>query len=66
MRIPLEASAKGVKDANKAGGKAFRFIHFTEHKEDAITNSMKKAVKQGSVFKKKGRSSSGMVKTQCL
>ena len=66
MRIPLETSAEGVKNTNKAGSKVFRLIHFVEHIENGIANSMKETVQEFTVFKKKGRSSSGIVKTQCL
>jgi len=66
MRIPLETSSEGMKDTNKAGSKIFGFIHFVEHIENGIANSMKETVQEFTVFKKKGRSSSGIVKTQCL
>ena len=66
MRIPLETSAKGVQNTNKAGSKIFGFIHFVEHIENGIANSMKETVQEFTVFAKKGRSSSGIVKTQCL
>ncbi len=66
MRIPLEASAKCMKNANKARGKVFGFIHFVKQIENGIANSVEEAVKEFTVFMKKGRSSSGKVKTQCL
>ena len=66
MRIPLEASTKSMENANEAGSKVFGFIHFVKHIENGITNSMKETVQEFTVFAKKGRSSSGIVKTQCL
>ena len=66
MRIPLKASAKSMKNANEAGGKVFGFIHFVKHIKNGITNSMKETIQEFTVFEKKGRSSSGKVKTQCL
>ena len=66
VRIPLKASAESMKNTNESRGKVFRFIHFVKHIENGIANSMKKAVQEFTVFEKKGRSSSGMVKTQCL
>ena len=66
MRVPLETASEGVKNTNKTGSKVFGFIHFAEHIKDGITNGVKKAMQELTVIKKKGRSSSGMVKTQCL
>ena len=66
MRVPLQASAEGMKNADETRCKIFRFINFVEHTQNAITYSMKKAVQKPSIPTKKGRSSSGIVKTQCL
>ena len=66
MRIPLETSSECMKNANEAGSKVFGFIHFIKHIEYGIANSMKETIQEFTVFEKKGRSSSGIVKTQCL
>lgn len=52
----------------KAFGMAFvaLILKLEEHTQDDIPDRMKQAVKKGMVLKKKMRSSSGMVKTQCL
>lgn len=44
MRIPLQASAEGMKNADETRGKIFGFVNFAEHTQNAITYSVKKAV----------------------
>ena len=52
MRISLQTSAEGMKDADETGSKSFRFIEFTEHTKEDITDSMKEAVKERAVSPK--------------
>ena len=66
VRIPFEVPAECVENANKSGRKVFRLIHFEEHTADNIADGVKKTIQQFTVLPKKGRSSSGIVKTQCL
>ena len=66
MRIPFEVTTESVEDTDETGSKSLGFIHFVEHVEDSRPNSPEEAIERCSVLKKKGRSSSGMVKTQCL
>ena len=49
MRIPLKATPKGVKNADKAGSKKLRFIEFAEHTKDDVADGMKKAVEQRAI-----------------
>ena len=44
MRVPLQTSAEGMKNADETWGKVFGFINFVEHTQNAITDSVKKAV----------------------
>ena len=44
VRIPLKASSKGVKNADKAGSKTLSFIEFTEHTKNDVADRMKKTV----------------------
>ena len=64
VRIPFKVTPEGVQNADKSGGKVLGFIHFTEHIHDGIARGGKKTIKQFAIFAKKGRSSSGIVKTQ--
>ena len=66
MRIPFEVSTKRVKDTNKPGSKVFSFIKFRKHTEDDISDGMKKTIQREWSLRKYMRSSSGIVKTQCL
>ena len=52
MRIPLQVSAKGVEDEDKAGSEQFRFVLFVEHTENDTSDSRKKAVEEAAVFQK--------------
>ena len=51
MWVPLQISAKGVKNTDKARSKTFCFIHFEEHAENDIANSVEKAVQKRAVLK---------------
>lgn len=66
MRIPLQVSTKGVEDEDKAGSEQFRFVLFVEYTENDTSDSRKRQLSRGRSFKKKGLSSSAIVKTQCL
>lgn len=44
MRVPLQASAEGMKNTDETRCEIFGFVHFVEHTQNAITDSMKKAV----------------------
>ena len=44
MRIPLKATPKSVKNANKPGSKILGFVKFIKHKEDSICSSFKKKI----------------------
>lgn len=50
MRIPFEISAKGMKDADEARSKAFRFIHLEEHTKNKIADRMKETVQKRTVI----------------
>jgi hypothetical protein len=50
MGIPLEGTAKGVKDTNKTGHKIFRLINLTEHTKNNTADSLKEAVKERTVL----------------
>ena len=66
MWIPFEVSAKGMKNPNEAGCEVFGFVQDGKHADHNITDGMEKTVQESAVLTKKGSSSSGMVKTQCL
>ena len=44
VRIPLEATTKGVENTNEARSKMLSFIEFAEHAKNDIANGMKKAI----------------------
>ena len=44
MRIPLEATTKGMENTNETWSETLSFIEFAEHAKNDITNGMKKAV----------------------
>ena len=52
MWIPFEGSPKGMKDANKAWNKVFRFVEVMEHTQDNTADSLKETVKERTVFQK--------------
>ena len=62
--VPFQVPTESVEHAYKTGGKIFGFVHLIEHTQDNVADSIEKAVQQFAVLAKKGRSSSGMVKTQ--
>ena len=64
MGIPFQVSAKSMQNADEAGSKRFRFVLFVEHTGNNTVDGREKAVKEGTVFQKRGRSSSAIVKTQ--
>ena len=41
MWIPFEGSPKGMKDADKAWNKVFRFVEVMEHTQDNTADSLK-------------------------
>ena len=49
MRIPLQAAAKGMKNADKAGSKMFSLIEFAEHTKNDVTDRKKKTVEQRAI-----------------
>lgn len=53
MRVPFEVSAEGMQDHNEARGEIHRFVLLREHAGDHAGDSMKQAVKEGTVKKKK-------------
>ena len=53
MRIPLKTAPKGVKNTNKSGSEFFGLIKVFKHKEDSISGSLKKKIKQGAIFSEK-------------
>lgn len=53
MRIPLKASPKGVKNADKAGSKTLGFIELAEQVKDDIANGMKKTIEQRTISAEK-------------
>ena len=53
VRIPLEATSKGVENTDEAGRKMLRFIKFAEHAKDDIADGMKKAVEQRTISAEK-------------
>ena len=44
MRIPLEATTKGMENANETRSETLSFIELAEHAKNDITDGMKKAV----------------------
>ena len=44
MRIPLEATTKGMENANETRSETLSFIEFAEHAKNDIANGMKKAI----------------------
>ena len=53
MWIPFEIPAKSMENHDKSRRKIFGFIHLEKHVRDNTCNCMKKAVKEGAVFKEK-------------
>lgn len=52
MWISFQRSAKGMQDTDEIGDKVSVFVQFMEHSENDTANSLKKAVKQGTVIEK--------------
>lgn len=50
MRVPFQGSAESMKDADKTGDEVSAFIYFVEKPEDDTADSLKKAVKPGTVI----------------
>ena len=44
MRIPLEATTKGMENANETRSETLRFIEFAEHTKNNVPDGMEKAV----------------------
>lgn len=53
VRVPFKRASKGMKYADKAGDKIFRFVQGEKEFFNDIRNSLKEAVKQVTVFKEK-------------
>jgi hypothetical protein len=53
MRIPLEASAKGMKNTDESGSEIFGFVLLMKRAKNNTSNSGKEAVKKRTVLKKK-------------
>lgn len=53
MRVPFQRSPKSVEGADNAGNKVFRFVEVMEHTQNNTADSLKKAVKERTVFQKK-------------
>lgn len=51
MRVPFKRASEGMKDADKARDKIFRFIHGKEKFFNDIGDSIEKAVKEAAVIK---------------
>ena len=54
MGVPFKVTPEGMKDTDKAGGKAFGFIVLVEHTEDDTADSGEEASKEGTVSKEEG------------
>ena len=52
VRIPFERPAEGMQDTDETRNEVSFFVHFMEHSENDIANSLKKAVKEGAVIQK--------------
>lgn len=53
VRVPLEGAAEGMEYTDEAGDKVFGFIKFMEQKKDNASDSLKEAVKEGTVLEEK-------------
>ena len=49
MRIPFEVTAKGMQDTDKTGNKISLVVEVVEETGNDLINSLKKAVKKGTV-----------------
>ena len=49
MRIPLEATTKGMENANETRSETLSFIEFAEHAKNDIADRMKKAVEKRAI-----------------
>ena len=52
MWIPFQGASEGMEDADEAGNKVFRLVHFRKHTKDNAADSLEKAVEEGTVFEK--------------
>lgn len=53
MRIPLEVTAKGMENHDKARSEIFRYIHLEEHTRNNTGDRMKETVEKRTVEEKK-------------
>ena len=53
MRIPLEATTKGMENANETRGETLSFIEFAEHAKNDIADGMKETVEQRTISAEK-------------
>lgn len=53
MGVPFKIAAKGMQDHDKTRGVVFREVHLVEESKDNAGDGVKKAVKEGAVFKEK-------------
>ena len=44
VRIPLEATTKGMENTNETGSETLSFIEFAEHTKNNVPDGMEKAV----------------------
>ena len=54
MRIPFEVAAEGMQDTDKTGDKIAFVIEIVEETGNDLINSLKKAVKKGTICEEKG------------
>ena len=52
VRIPLEITAKGVKDSDETGGEVFRAVHFWKKAQNDIPDGMEKIREQRAILQK--------------
>ena len=53
MRIPLQATPKGMKNTDKTRSKMFSLVEFAEHTKNDIANRMKKTIEQRTISAEK-------------
>ena len=50
VRIPFEIPAKGMKNHDESRDKVLRLVELGKHTQNNAGNSMKKTMKQGTIF----------------
>ena len=53
MRIPLQATPKGMKNTDKTRSKMFSLVEFAEHTKNDVANRMKKTIEQRTISAEK-------------